>query len=803
MAEILTKEKVPSWNKNPRLLVQRIENVTIAKKFFADHGLDTSDLDSQDFVRGNIKEILGLFWKMIAKYHLSDYVKDKKAAELEAEIAALQAEIEAQKGNVKDAKEKKRKAADDKWKDAFDKYQKWANSTVDAVDKDRSFGDTINEIKAYGKKLDDDEKEITSKNNSQTEELKKLYDAVTKLGGSKNPETMDNVNNLKKQVEDALKNRRKAYDDSLNAAEAAEAERLKREAAEAERLRRLAEEEALRRKKAKEAVEKAHNDYKDWVAKTIDRVNKDDFGGAKTAKDLEAYEPKLKKDEDDIAKKDKQYKDELKKLYDNADKAGAKPEGSYKDVETLSGKLKNAVDDRRKRFNKKLADEKEKERKKAEADAAAKAALDNWDKNAKAYEKWVNDTIADIKSGKFPSDPAALKELKKKIRAHEKEVRKDNQEKKDKLEGLWDAVEKSNPSITMTDVEKLSDDLEKALRDRRAALKAATKFVDGGAAYRDWADPVIEQLKKKDFGDSLDELEKYGKDLSVLEKKIGKENDEKKADLDKIWENLPLARDQKPDKSGVEKTHKDVRDALKQRRADYEQELANKRSENEKRKALERRKAKEEEAATPCKACGKPVKRSNVVLVDGVDLYHDTCFVCSEKDCKFEFTDFYWEYENKVYCFPHYAEVAGMYCPKCGKVIDDDEFVSAIGKKWHTDCFKCETCGCSFDNNFFSHEGKPYCKQDFFRVRGLLCARCDKPVGNGDKSALGKSWHKDCWHCTTCKKPFGSDGFFDFEGFPYCTGCYKQKKDSRQSKSGKSSKGKSSKSKSSRSSKKT
>jgi len=56
---------------------------------------------------------------------------------------------------------------------------------------------------------------------------------------------------------------------------------------------------------------------------------------------------------------------------------------------------------------------------------------------------------------------------------------------------------------------------------------------------------------------------------------------------------------------------------------------------------------------------------------------------------------------------------------------------------------------------------------------GMLCARCDKVIGQGDKAAIGKVWHKACFTCTQCLQPFGAAGFFNWNGNPYCPEHYR------------------------------
>jgi hypothetical protein len=60
-------------------------------------------------------------------------------------------------------------------------------------------------------------------------------------------------------------------------------------------------------------------------------------------------------------------------------------------------------------------------------------------------------------------------------------------------------------------------------------------------------------------------------------------------------------------------------------------------------------------------------------------------------------------------------------------------------------------------------------------MKGWLCAKCDKLVGKGDKSALGKAWHKGCFVCTKCDVAFGKEGFFNVGGRPYCPTHYRER----------------------------
>jgi len=50
------------------------------------------------------------------------------------------------------------------------------------------------------------------------------------------------------------------------------------------------------------------------------------------------------------------------------------------------------------------------------------------------------------------------------------------------------------------------------------------------------------------------------------------------------------------------------------------------------------------------------------------------------------------------------------------------------------------------------------------------CAGCEKELGERRLSALNKKWHKECFVCRLCKGSI-SEGYFERQGFPYCSNC--------------------------------
>ena len=107
-------------------------------------------------------------------------------------------------------------------------------------------------------------------------------------------------------------------------------------------------------------------------------------------------------------------------------------------------------------------------------------------------------------------------------------------------------------------------------------------------------------------------------------------------------------------------------------------------------------------------------------------------------------------------------------CRGCKKPIFGD-YTKALGFDWHKPCFVCTICHRPFpDHQFVAHEGKPYCQRDYHEKFGELCPGCGQLITNQYIEALGQKWHKDHFVCTTCGKPFPDGAFLQHEGKAYC-----------------------------------
>lgn len=61
-------------------------------------------------------------------------------------------------------------------------------------------------------------------------------------------------------------------------------------------------------------------------------------------------------------------------------------------------------------------------------------------------------------------------------------------------------------------------------------------------------------------------------------------------------------------------------------------------------------------------------------------------------------------------------------------------------------------CGCDLaEGGFFVRQGEYICTRDYQRLYGTRCFSCDQFIEGEVVSALGKTYHPDCFVCAVCR----------------------------------------------------
>ncbi|XP_053422057.1 actin-binding LIM protein 2 isoform X1 [Nycticebus coucang] len=107
---------------------------------------------------------------------------------------------------------------------------------------------------------------------------------------------------------------------------------------------------------------------------------------------------------------------------------------------------------------------------------------------------------------------------------------------------------------------------------------------------------------------------------------------------------------------------------------------------------------------------------------------------------------------------------SAILCNTCGNVCKG-EVLRVQSKYFHIKCFVCKACGCDLaEGGFFVRQGEYICTQDYQRLYGTRCFSCDRFIEGEVVSALGKTYHPDCFVCAVCRLPFPPGDRVTFNG---------------------------------------
>ncbi|XP_062511173.1 actin-binding LIM protein 1-like [Corticium candelabrum] len=105
-------------------------------------------------------------------------------------------------------------------------------------------------------------------------------------------------------------------------------------------------------------------------------------------------------------------------------------------------------------------------------------------------------------------------------------------------------------------------------------------------------------------------------------------------------------------------------------------------------------------------------------------------------------------------------------CHTCGETCSG-EALRVQEKYFHAVCFVCKVCSKALaGGGFFVKEGEFYCTADYQRLFGTKCVVCGEYVEGEVVTAMGNTYHQQCFFCVKCKLPFpaGEKVLFDGSG---------------------------------------
>ena len=206
-----------------------------------------------------------------------------------------------------------------------------------------------------------------------------------------------------------------------------------------------------------------------------------------------------------------------------------------------------------------------------------------------------------------------------------------------------------------------------------------------------------------------------------------------------------------------------------------------------------------ESSGLTCAQCKQNVDPVSRIIV-GTKYYHPRCLICCK--CKTKSAEMYRDYQDKPICDRCAAAIPALRrpsrekqqkrvdapekCTACGQALLG-QVMSALGGKYHPECFRCAGCGQGFvkDPQFVEKGGKPYHPQCVNSSAGPApalgaepaCAACGAALGRQILRVPGRgAFHPECFVCGRCGGGLSGEFVEDAQsGKPLCVPCAKKK----------------------------
>ncbi|KAF8420853.1 hypothetical protein EV426DRAFT_537120 [Tirmania nivea] len=138
-------------------------------------------------------------------------------------------------------------------------------------------------------------------------------------------------------------------------------------------------------------------------------------------------------------------------------------------------------------------------------------------------------------------------------------------------------------------------------------------------------------------------------------------------------------------------------------------------------------------------------------------------------------------------------------CTTCYQHISG-RIVSALGSRFHPECFRCCHCAEKLEHvGFFPEPEKNrtaraqaagvnveeldkrfYCHLDFHELFSPRCKNCETPIEGEVVVACGETWHVGHFFCAECGDPFSAETrFVEKDKYAWCLPCYNKRYSSK------------------------
>lgn len=159
----------------------------------------------------------------------------------------------------------------------------------------------------------------------------------------------------------------------------------------------------------------------------------------------------------------------------------------------------------------------------------------------------------------------------------------------------------------------------------------------------------------------------------------------------------------------------------------------------------------------------------DIAVVACGESFHRECFACHVCGDRLDAEQFY-QFEGKFFCEKDKQECLNK-CKVCDDFIAEGS-VHAEGSFFHPSCFKCDSCTVILTGEFYvGPKGEYICPADYKKTKGSCC-HCGTPLGEKTLTALGKTYHSECFRCALCNTGLAGVQFVCWQGAVNCKECF-------------------------------
>lgn len=178
-----------------------------------------------------------------------------------------------------------------------------------------------------------------------------------------------------------------------------------------------------------------------------------------------------------------------------------------------------------------------------------------------------------------------------------------------------------------------------------------------------------------------------------------------------------------------------------------------------------------DKAADDCHRCHLPVYMGSRKITKRKLIFHEECFVC--KRCR----ESLWDRKNyfaegDFLCDECMQPIAQCFaCKEC--IMSTEMHMKFESRTWHINCFACSSCKTSLkDSGFHDYAGSLVCAVCYTQKTSKRCNVCQKPIVGKGVQWNFSVFHLECFQCSSCEKHLsGGEKLSEEQGHLFCQSC--------------------------------